>query len=52
LGKGEVKEMYTSLIGGEIMINFKEDEWWLKPPYAPTYLENYNRYRALEKEGK
>lgn len=45
------KIMFTSIIDGELKLNFKEDDWWLKPPYAPTYLENYENCRALEKEG-
>ena len=44
------KAMFTKLIDGELILSFKEDEWWLKPPYAPTYLENYENARALEKE--
>ena len=46
--KGKV--MFTKLIDGELSMNFKEDEWWLKPPYAPTYLENYMNCRAHEEE--
>lgn len=51
-GEGEGKVMLNKLIDGELITTYKEDEWWLKPPYAPTFLENYNRCRALEKEEK
>jgi hypothetical protein len=44
------KKMYTKFIDGELVLTFKEDEWWLKPPYAATYLENYENCRANEKE--
>ena len=46
-GKTDMK-MYVKLVNGERVLNFKEDNWWLKPPYAPTYLENYNKCRAKE----
>jgi len=42
------KIMYTKLINGELITTFKENEWWLKPPYASTYLENWNICRAQE----
>jgi hypothetical protein len=42
--------MYNKLIDGELITTFKENGWWLKAPYAPTYLENYERIRANEKE--
>jgi hypothetical protein len=42
--------MFNKLKDGELLTTFKEDKWWLKPPYAPTYLENYTKSRALEKE--
>jgi succinate dehydrogenase/fumarate reductase flavoprotein subunit len=45
------KKMYTKFIDGELVLTFKEDEWWLNPPYAATYLENYEKCRANEKEG-
>ncbi|HHT17253.1 MAG TPA: FAD-binding protein [Papillibacter sp.] len=44
-------KLFTKLVDGERYLTFKEDEWWLKPPYAPTYLENYLRYRAKEPKG-
>lgn len=53
--QGVPKEMhmFTKLVDGQRILTFKEDEWWLKAPYAPTYLENYNICRAKEKvEGK
>ena len=33
---------------GQIVITQKEKGYWLKAPYAPTYLENYNLCRAAE----
>jgi hypothetical protein len=53
--QGVPKEMhmFTKLVDGQRILTFKEDEWRLKAPYAPTYLENYNICRAKEKvEGK
>ena len=44
--------MLNKLIDGELITTYKEEKWWLKPPYAPTLLENYEKCRALEKEGK
>ncbi|NLV50990.1 MAG: FAD-binding protein [Clostridiales bacterium] len=49
-GAGSGKIMFVKRIGGELILTYKEDKWWLKPPYAPTYLENYMKCRALEKE--
>ena len=46
------KYMFTKLQNGELVTTFKENKWWLKAPYAPTYLENYEKSRALEKEAK
>jgi hypothetical protein len=44
--------MFTKLVDGERVLTFKEDEWWLKAPYAPTYLENYMRCRAKENQNQ
>ncbi|MDR0839740.1 MAG: FAD-binding protein [Oscillospiraceae bacterium] len=49
---GKDKQMFIKFVDGELVITFKEDEWWLKAPYAPTYLENYERCTAQEKEVK
>ena len=49
---GNDKMMFNKLVDGEIVTTYKEDKWWLKPPYAPTYLENYENIRAREKEDK
>ncbi|MCL1835069.1 MAG: FAD-binding protein [Oscillospiraceae bacterium] len=51
-GAGQDMHRYTKLIDGELINTYKEAEWWLKPPYAPTYLENYENCRANEKEVK
>jgi hypothetical protein len=48
--KGKV--VFTKHVGGKLVNTYKEDKWWLKAPYAPTYKENYERCRTLEKEGK
>jgi succinate dehydrogenase/fumarate reductase flavoprotein subunit len=49
---GADKLMFCKFAGGELVTTFRENGWWLKPPYAATYSENYERRRALEKEGK
>jgi succinate dehydrogenase/fumarate reductase flavoprotein subunit len=51
-GADEKKRMFVKQVDGETVITYRDDQWWLKPPYAPTYLENYERCTALEKEGK
>ena len=43
------KEMFVKLADGERVLRFEDAQWWLKPPYAPTYLENYNICRAKER---
>ena len=49
-GAGEDKIRFTKFVDGEPVNTYKDDKWWLKAPYAPTYKENYDRCRALEKE--
>ena len=51
-GVSKDKSMYNKLIDGELITTYRESNWWLKPPYAPSYLENYTTCRALEKEVK
>ena len=51
-GADKNKLMFSKLLDGELITTYKEDKWWLKAPYAPTYLENYEKCRALEKEVK
>jgi succinate dehydrogenase/fumarate reductase flavoprotein subunit len=51
-GVSEDQWMFVKRIDGETLISYKDDEWWLKPPYAPTYQENYENIRAAEKEAK
>ena len=51
-GAGEDKVMVNKFKDGKVVTTYKEEKWWLKPPYAPTYLENYEKLTALEKEGK
>jgi succinate dehydrogenase/fumarate reductase flavoprotein subunit len=50
-GVNPLKKMYTKFLDGELITTFKDDDWWLKPPYAATYRENYEKCRANEKEG-
>lgn len=51
-GISEDKVMFSRLEDGKLVNTYREQKWWLKPPYAPTYLENYKRCTAKEKEGK
>ena len=44
--------VFNQLVGDEVVTTTKENKYWLKPPYAPTYLENYNLCRAAEKEAE
>ena len=46
------KLVYTKFVDGDAVNVYKDDEWWLKAPYAPTYIENYEKCRAFEKEDK
>jgi len=52
MGVPEEKMMYVKLLNGKRILNFREPEWWLKPPYAPTYLENYLKSREKELQGR
>ena len=51
-GTGDGKIMFNKLLEGELVSTFKDEEWWLKAPYAASYLENYEKCRSLEKEDK
>ena len=51
-GEGNGKTMFNNLVDGKLTTSYRELEWWLKAPYAPTYLENYEIHTALEREGK
>lgn len=42
------KFIFNQLVDGEFTTTYKEEKYWLKPPYAPTYLENYMKCRAKE----
>ena len=46
------KAMLNKLVDDELVTTFREEKWWLKPPYAPTMLENYLDATAREKEGE
>jgi len=49
-GLHDDKLMYNKLVDGKLVSTYKDDKWWLKAPYEPTYLENYKKCRANEKE--
>ena len=49
-GESKGKVIFNQFIDGKRITTFREDKWWLKAPYAPTYLENYERCIAAEKE--
>jgi len=51
-GLGEDKYIFQQLVDGKVVTTYKDHKYWLKPPYAPTCLENYNRCRAAEKEAE
>lgn len=36
--------------GNEVEVLYREEKYWLKPPFKPTYLENYELCRAKEAE--
>ena len=42
--------VFNRLEGDEVKSEFREPEYWLKPPYASTYLENY--IKATGKGGR
>ena len=42
--------VFLQMVEGKPIPVHKKNGYWLAPPYAPTYLENYNRCRAQEKE--
>lgn len=52
LSKDKSKIMYSKFIDGELITTSREAEWWLKPPYASTYLENFMNFTAEEREGE
>ena len=40
--------MFTYLKNDEFSVEYKENMYWLKAPYAPTYRENYEKCRSNE----
>lgn len=40
--------MFNYFENGEFKTIFREDRYWLKPPYAESYLENYQHARSKE----
>ena len=51
-GAGADKIVLTRFENGKPVNTYKEDKWWLKAPYAPTYKENYEKCRSLENGGR
>ena len=49
-GEGAGKVMFNQLKDGKLLTTFKEDKWWLKAPYAGSYLENYDKFTSAKKE--
>lgn len=49
-GELEGKVIFNQLKDGKLLTTFREDKWWLKAPYASTYLENYKKCTVLERE--
>ncbi|MDR2615611.1 MAG: FAD-binding protein [Oscillospiraceae bacterium] len=47
-GAPDDKLMYARLTDNGVERRYREDKWWLKAPYAPTYEENYAKIRANE----
>ncbi|MGM9606108.1 MAG: FAD-binding protein [Oscillospiraceae bacterium] len=43
--RGQMEEGYifNRLCGDQVETIYKENRYWLKPPYAASYLENYNK---------
>lgn len=41
--------IFNSLDGDRVITEYRGKEYWLKPPYASSYLENYQRCRAKER---
>ncbi len=40
--------VFNHLEDGRLVTTYREDRYWLKAPYADSYLENYKRCRAKE----
>jgi succinate dehydrogenase/fumarate reductase flavoprotein subunit len=41
--------LFNQLVDGAVVSCIKDKNYWLQEPYAPTYLENYEKYRAKER---
>lgn len=44
--------VFHHLEGDKLCTTFRPDKYWLKAPYAPTYLENYRNCTAAWQEGR
>lgn len=51
-GFAEDKYIFHHLEDGHVATTHRDHKYWLRPPYAATYLENYRRFRAAEKEAE
>ena len=51
-GVGKDAYIFNQLVNGKVVTTYREHNYWLKAPYAPTYLENYRQCRAHEKESE
>jgi len=40
---------FNQLADGEVVTTYRKARYWLEPPYASSYLENYDRRRAAER---
>lgn len=50
-GIPDSKLIFNRLENDTVITEFKDAFFWLKPPYAPTYKENYEIHSAAEREG-
>lgn len=48
-GLPEDKSLFVRLDGDQLVTELKDKFFWLKPPYAPTYKENYEIHTAAER---
>jgi hypothetical protein len=42
--------VFNRLENGRTVTEIREKDYWLHPPYAPDYLENYKKHTAQEGE--
>ena len=44
--------VFNKLENNEFKTSLEEDKYWLRPPYAASYLENYQLRRNRERKGE